>query len=150
LESNLGAIVRALKVRYPNLQQVFLSSRTYGGYATTQLNPEPYAYESGFSVKWLIQAQIEQMRNGGHIVDARAGDLNYNSVAPWIGWGPYLWADGTNARSDGLTWERADFVNDGTHPAPESGVKKVGTLLLNFFKTSPYTRCWFLASETCS
>ncbi len=87
LERSLGEIVRALRVRYPNLQQVFVSSRTYAGYATTQLNPEPYAYESGFAVKWLVQAQIDQTTNSGRVVDARAGDLNYNSVAPWIAWG---------------------------------------------------------------
>lgn len=150
LQSNLAEIVRALKVRYPNLQQLFLSSRTYGGYATKKLNPEPYAYESGFAVKWLIQAQIEQMGNGGQIVDARAGDLNYDTmVAPWIAWGPYLWADGLNPRSDGLVWERADFKRDGTHLA-EPGRAKVGALLLDFFKTSPATSCWFLAGQTCS
>ncbi len=102
LETSMGGIARALKTRYPNLQVVFVSSRIYGGWATTDVNPEPYAYESGFSVKWLIQAQIDQMRNGGAIVDSRAGDLNHNSVAPWLTWGPYLWADGLIPRSDGL------------------------------------------------
>jgi hypothetical protein len=42
LEKALGDIVRACKVRYPNLQLVFLSSRIYAGYAATPLNPEPY------------------------------------------------------------------------------------------------------------
>src|SRR5207249_4513423 len=57
LETYLGNIARALKTRYPHLEQVFLSSRIYGGYATSSLNPEPYAFESGFSMKWIIQAQ---------------------------------------------------------------------------------------------
>ena len=43
----------------PNVKLAYLSSRTYGGYATTPLNPEPYAYESGFSVKWLIEGQLK-------------------------------------------------------------------------------------------
>ncbi len=143
LQQSLGNIVRTLTVRYPNLKLVFLSSRIYGGYATSNLNPEPYAYESGFSVKWLIEAQIDQMANGGVVVDQRAGDLDYNTVAPWIGWGPYLWADGARLNPAGLSWSRGDFESDGTHPA-QSGEQKVGTALLEFFKTSQFTLGWFL------
>jgi hypothetical protein len=141
-----GNIVRALKVRYPNVQQVFLSTRIFAGYATTTLNPEPYAYETGFAVKWLVAAQIRQMR--GAPPDPRAGDLSYNTVAPWIAWGPYLWARGTEPRSDGLVWLRSDLGPDGTHPS-NSGRQKVGTMLLSFFKTSAQARCWFLAGQTC-
>lgn len=148
LEGQIGQIARALKTRYPNLRQIFLSSRIYAGYANTTLNPEPYAYESGFSVKWAIESQITQMAGGA--ADARAGDLSYAAgVAPWLAWGPYLWAAGTSARSDGLTWVVGDFNTDGTHPAT-SGRQKVGAQLLTFFKTSSVTSCWFLAGQTCS
>jgi hypothetical protein len=141
LERHLGNIVRACKSRYPNLQIVFLSSRIYAGYATTTLNPEPYAYESGFSVKWLIQAQIQQMATGH--VDPIAGDLNYyTGAAPWIAWGPYLWADGLNPRSDGLIWQQQDFAADGTHPSA-SGQQKVGRMLLDSLLASPFSRTWF-------
>ena len=148
LQAALGNVVRALAVRYPNLQMVFLSSRIYAGYATTTLNPEPFAYESAFAVRWLIDAQVRQIATG--VVDATAGSLDYRTgEAPWLAWGPYLWADGATPRqSDGLTWLPADLQADGTHPAP-SGQGKVGQLLLTFFKTSQFTSCWFLAGQAC-
>jgi hypothetical protein len=125
LQGGLRNAVRILAARFPNLRLVYLSSRTYAGYATTQLNPEPYAYESGFAVKWTIQDRIEGKLTG-----------------PWLGWGPYLWTDGTRGRRDGLTWTCADVAADGTHPSP-AGQQKVGQLLLKFFTTDPTTRNWF-------
>ena len=141
LVQQMGNILRAMNVRYPNLEQVFISSRIYAGYATTTLNPEPYAYESGFAVKRVIEAQINQMSGGG--IDPLAGDLNANSVAPWVAWGPYTWADGTNPRSDGLVWLQSDLQADGTHPS-QAGQTKVGRLLMRHFINSPLTNDWFL------
>jgi hypothetical protein len=147
LESNLGNTIRAVKVRYPNVKEIFLSSRIYGGYATTAQNPEPYAFESGFSVKWLVQAQVNQMRTG--VVDPVAGDLNENGSATWIAWGPYTWANGATPNSQGTLYLRNDFQPDGTHPN-FNGQTKVGNLLLNFFRNSEFTRCWFDApAQTC-
>ncbi|MEP7149582.1 MAG: VCBS repeat-containing protein [Acidobacteriota bacterium] len=147
LLTKLGMIIRAMKTRYPNLKQVFLSNRIYAGYATATLNPEPYAYESGFAVKWLIEAQIDQMR--GLPQDPRAGNLSYDTVAPWIGWGPDLWANGTTPRSDNLSYLCSDLNSDGTHPSA-GGRAKVASLLLNFFKSNPISRRWFLASPDAS
>jgi hypothetical protein len=147
LLTNLGLILRALRVRYPYLRIAFVSSRTYGGYATTDLNPEPFAYESGFSVKWLIESQINEMR--GLPGNPRAGTLDYvKKAAPLILWGPYMWADGATPRSDGLAWQRGDFEEDGMHPS-QSGEAKVADRLIEFFKNSPYTRCWFVVGGNC-
>lgn len=124
LEAALVKIVENAKARYPNLAQVFLSPRTYAGYAITELNPEPYAYETGFAVKRLVERSV---RDPG--------------ARPWLGWGPYLWADGATSGADGLTWACADTQNDGVHPSP-SGQAKVAQLLQTFFNSSEFTS-WY-------
>lgn len=139
LRANLVAILNIAKHHYPNLRVAYLSSRIFGGYATTPLNPEPYAYEEAFAVRWLIQDQIrgEPRLN----FDPARGEVK----APLAVWGPYLWANGAAPRkSDGLTWQPGDFVpSDHTHPA-ESGRQKVAELLLKFFKTDAGARAWFV------
>jgi hypothetical protein len=138
LDSEFVLIARILKTLYPNITLAYWSSRTYGGYATTTLNPEPYAYESGFAVKWTITRQINR--------DTALAYTGTNARAPWLGWGAYLWADGLVPRSDGLIWECDDFVpNDRTHPST-TGRLKVANMLLNFFKTDTTTKGWFLRS----
>lgn len=137
LQSELARIVQLVTIRFPNCHLAYLSSRTYGGYATTKLNPEPYAFESGFSVKWLIEQQL----------DGEPG-LNFSPEkgpvkSPWLSWGPYLWANGTTPRADGFRYEVADAAADGTHESA-AGQSKVGKLMLDFFRTDATTRPWFL------
>ena len=71
-----------------------------------------------------------------------AGRLAHPRRRPWVAWGPYLWADGTRARSDGLEWNCSDFASDGTHP-DAAGASKVAHRLLSFFQHNPTTRSWF-------
>lgn len=136
VSTDLASVARNLRDRFPNLLLVYLSSRTYGGYSTTPLSPEPAAYQSGFAVKWLIEQQI-------------SGDpqLNFDPStgpveAPWLAWGPYLWADGLRPRSDGLIWECSDFEADGHVTA--AGEKKVAQLLLSFLHDDSTARSWYL------
>jgi hypothetical protein len=125
LQNDLRAIIRIVKSKFPNLRLIYLSSRTYAGYAITGLNPEPAAYDSGFGVRWLIG-------------DRMAGKMK----GPWIGWGPYIWTDGMKGRSDGLVWACDDVAQDGTHPS-RSGAQKVAQLLQQFFRSDPTARPWF-------
>ena len=139
LQADITAILRIARHHYPNLRIVYLSSRTFGGWSgRASGSPEPYAYESGFGTRWVVQSQI-------------CGDasLNYDPArgvvrAPLVLWGPYLWACGSAPRRlDGLTWTQDDVRADQLHPN-ESGCAKTTMLLLNFFKTNEGTRRWFL------
>ncbi len=123
--------------RFANLKIAYLSSRVYAGYALVPQNPEPHSYESGWAPKWIIGNQI-----------AGFPELNYDPARglvrfPWVAWGPYMWADGTRGRADGLKWLREDFgAQDGMHPS-EKGREKVAKMLLDFLKTDPTARPWF-------
>jgi hypothetical protein len=125
LRVKLRAIVKILSGRFRNLRLLYVSSRTYAGYAVTPLNPEPAAYDSGYAVRWLIEDRMKRRLRG-----------------PWIGWGPYVWTDGRKGRSDGFVWTCDDVKRDGTHPSAV-GAAKVARLLLDFFKTDPTAKGWF-------
>lgn len=131
----LKAIVLEIASRYVNCKGISFSSRVYGGYADGPTSPEPYAYEGGFAFKWLIESQV----------DGSDLDLAYGSV-PWLGWGPYLWADGLTPRSDGLIWECSDFESDGVHPGP-AAESKVANLLYDFME-SEFNMGWFSGQES--
>lgn len=134
LQGELQAIHQILKTKFPHLWMVYLSSRIYAGYATTGLNPEPYAYASGFAVKWAIEDQLQG--------DWFAKDPAKRLLTPWLSWGPYLWADGLAPRSDGLVWLCSDFAQDGTHPNG-AGSRKVAQQLLDFVHTDPTAKVWY-------
>ena len=137
-EADLAPLVRVVqnaKERYPNLALMYVSSRMYGGYVP-DADSEPNAYQHGFSVKWLIEQQIDG--SSALNADSAAGSV----VAPWLAWGPYLWADGLNPRSDGLIWECSDYANDGVHPGETTGAVKVGQMLYDHFMDDP-TASWF-------
>ena len=140
LEGQILGSLQIARKRYPNLRIAYLSSRIYAGYATANLNPEPYAYESAFAVRALIQRQIKG--DPALNCDPAKGQVK----APLLLWGPYLWADGVTPRkSDGLVWKREDLSDrDGTHPSPTSGREKVAGMLLSFFKSNPTAQGWFV------
>ena len=138
MKGHMVTILNMLRDRFPNLRLAYLSSRIYAGYAKSTLNPEPYAFESAFVVRWLIQDQI----NG-------EPSLNYDPAkgtvkSPLLLWGPYLWADGKKGRKiDDLVWQPEDLGPDGTHPS-DSGRRKVAELLLDFVKTDSTAKTWFV------
>lgn len=131
LEKDTLDVLHNAKAKFPNLRLAYLSSRTWAGNATGGLNPEPYAYESAFAARWLIQRQVK-------------GDAELAlDKSPVLLWGPYLWAEGTKGRKvDSLVWNRDDFGPDGVHPS-DSGRQKVADLLLNFLTTDPLAKIWF-------
>jgi hypothetical protein len=132
LQDDVGKIVTIAKKKYPNVRLAFLSSRIYAGFAQTELNPEPYAFEGAFAMRGLIQ---KQMKGDADLAEGKA---------PVLLWGPYLWGAGPTARkADGLIWNPEDFSADGTHPSA-SGAQKVAKMLIDFFTTDVNAKPWFV------
>lgn len=120
-----GDMLRKMSVEMPNVRQVFFSPRRHAECASpSSVNPEPYAYETGWAIKWLIGAQITQ--RASNQVDPRAGDLL--GAVPWIDWGPYLWDDS----------EPCSTFSDGIHPN-NVGRTIVSAALDDFFNASAQT-----------
>lgn len=139
LRDSIAHVVRNLHDKFPHLKIVYLSSRIYGGYQQQGgTSPEPQAFESGYSVRWLIEQQIAGDPSLNH--DAAAGPVR----APLLLWGPYLWANGTSPRADGLTWPTSDLETDRVHPSP-SGEEKVAGLLRDFFAHDVTATPWWPA-----
>lgn len=140
LQSEYTSILQLLHTKFPNLKLVYLLAPIYQGYSegVTPFAPPPYDYNSAYAVRGVIEDQINGDPN-----------LNYDPangtvMAPWVEWGPYLWANGMQPRSDGLAWSCQDISADGIHPAG-AGKTKVVDMILNFLKTDGTTKPWFLA-----
>ncbi len=129
--------MRVIANRFQTRKLTYLSSRTYGGYATTGLNPEPYAYESAFSVKWLIEQQIDGDKSLNF--DPARGEVKA-SVAELgtVSLGQRL--DETRRR----LLLRAGRLHSQRRYAPIAvRQRKVGQLLLKFFESDSTTKPWF-------
>ena len=134
---DLRIIVQIIHSKYPNVRAIYFTSRIYGGYGPTGTSPEPYAYEYGLGVKWLIEEQL----SGSPALNP--DPLKGPVMAPWLAWGPYMWADGILPRSDGLKWMCNEFQNDGRH-LNGTGREKFAGYLLSFFNSDPTTKPWFV------
>jgi hypothetical protein len=142
-DSSARLLTRAIRnatMRLPNLRLLYLTPDIYTGYDNSAALTEPHGYWTGFAVRRVILSQV-------------AGDsLNFDPArgpveAPWIDWGPYLWADGTVARSDGLTWLCSDYVGNGVVPS-QAGRGKFADSLLAFVQDAATTAPWYLALPT--
>jgi hypothetical protein len=132
LRDDLGHVCRNLYATFPNLKIIYLSPRSYAGYADGTLNPEPYAYQSGFSVKKLIDDQLSG--------DSTLTPFVQTALLYWSEY-LYIWADGTTPNSMGLSYQCSDYDGEGTHPS-SAGYTKIAAYMLNFYQTDP-TCVWY-------
>jgi lysophospholipase L1-like esterase len=105
--ANLATFAQRVPEKFPAVQAVYTSSRSYGGYAPHPGRGEPLSHEEGHALNtWL--------RSNRHVSGV------------WYGWGPYIWAPdcGTGVHNGaGLCYVREDYVADGVHPSTSGQLK---------------------------
>jgi len=147
LANNLFELCKTIKLKFPSVKFVYLSSRPYSGYidpTETTLGMglvTPRDYIHGWAVKMLIERQINGQE--GYAFHGLSSPL------PALLWSSYLWADGTTANSDGLSWECSDFESDG-FSLTKSGSGKAGLSLYMRFSKDQVSKGWFTSPTPVS
>jgi hypothetical protein len=110
---DLESIASCLTTLFPNCRIAYFSSRRFST-ARYGLSTEPATYEDAFAIRDMIERQISGELGLNH--DPERGPV----LVPWLTWGPYLWADGINPRSDGLHWRGTAGGHPSVADAPRS------------------------------
>jgi len=123
-ERNLTTFSARVRSKFPAVQAVYTSSRSYGGYSGTFTRGEPLSYEEGHALnRWL-----ESHRTVDGV---------------WYGWGPSLWApacDGGTTNASGVCYARADYIEDGVHPSTSGRAKMARLIHDRFLREEWYRR----------
>jgi hypothetical protein len=122
--ANLTRFAQRVPQKFPSVQAVYTTSRSYGGWAPHAGRGEPLSYEEGHALNsWLRQ--------------------NAAVAGVWHGWGPYIWAPEcatgvTNAT--GMCYNRADYMSDGVHPTPAGELRIAAAIHARFRQFAWYRR----------
>lgn len=122
--ANLQAFSTRVHAKFPAVQAVFTSSRSYGGFSPPgSPRGEPQAYEEGHALNaWL--------------------EHNASVDGVWYGWGPYIWAPAcTTGVTNGsqLCYTPQDYRADGVHPSAV-GEPKIARLIHERFRREAWYR----------
>ncbi len=113
---NLSALAARVPEKFPSVQAVYTTSRSYGGYAGQAARGEPLSYEEGHALNtWLAD-------------NPELGGI-------WYGWGPYIWApdcDQEVRNGSDVCYVREDYQDDGVHPAA-GALEKISQMIHEHF-----------------
>jgi hypothetical protein len=105
--------------KYPNTQLILVTNRHYA-LSSTSKHPEPWAYEEGFSWKWLIENRIDCTANCGTHIAWLADEW----IPSWASHPEY-------------------YAADGLHLAG-AGQQESGQIWHDALSTWSYTASWYL------
>ena len=138
VETTAGYWIEVLQIvqqTFPNAKLAFLTPLYWQGYSLIAPEEEPYYYEQAWSIREVIARQL------AHDPEVEWDGERGPAKVPWLSWGPYLFCDGEEPRSDGLLLTCADFSPDGGHLG-DGGEQKLGARLLHFVKSHRACTPW--------
>ena len=121
------------KEHFPNMKIMFVSGRHYGGFCDTTIEQlpaagEPASYYNNFTVKWLIEYQINNVPGLQYFGAA--------PVAPYVTWGPYFWTNGATPRiTDGRSYGCEKFSDDGFHLTDETNHEDADYMMQHLYNS---------------
>jgi hypothetical protein len=122
--ANLDVFAGRVRAKFPSVQAVYTTSRSYGGFAPVSgPRGEPQAYEEGHALNtWL--------------------EHNATRDGVWHGWGPYIWAPACSSgitNASGACYDREDYQADGVHPTA-AGELKIARMIHERFRREAWYR----------
>lgn len=112
MQNSFESVYNSINQAYPQVKLIYFTSREYAPPEANNLNPNPYAFQDGFSVKWAIESRINGQLSGVPVV-----------------WGPYQYDE---------SWPFSYFrVPDYVHLSSE-GLSFVGELWYEWFLGEPW------------
>lgn len=115
LEAKLSTLIGIIKLKFPNVKQIDLASRTYS-YDTGSKHGEPSCYHTGWANKWLVE---DFRKDSVYIVDRC-----------------YLWTNGISPRNDEAYTPISHYNiagDDLVHYSKE-GQEYWGNFVFNYYK----------------
>ena len=115
LEDKLTTLIGIIKLKFPNVKQIDLASRTYS-YDNDPKHGEPSCYHTGWANKWTAQ--------------------NFRRDAVYITDRCYMWSNGTNATKAGIVTPMSHYnvlKNDLVHYSKE-GQAYWGKFVFDYYK----------------
>ena len=123
--ASLETTMSIIRDKYPNAQMILVTNRHYA-LSPDSKHPEPYAYEEGFSWKWLVENRINCTVDCGPVI----AWLVNQWVPEWVNFPWY-------------------YIDDGLHlsPGPGGGQWASAELWYDAMSTTSYIAPWYLAGQ---
>jgi len=120
-------LLDVIRLKYPNCKMFLVGDRGYNDYATLAKYWEPTGYLNGWAAKFLVQEYVDGLL----------------PQYPFVNWLDYYWANGTEPRWDGLTYNFSDFLSPIYAHLTDEKINALATSTHNKLKIDAGAKFWY-------